>query len=77
EDAEHGEAFFLCGTPPLAVAPCALGWQEAAGRRGFGDESFPLYAGFPCVFIKKRQIFALRAVPYAGGGSLFCCRGLY
>ena len=30
EDAEHGEAFFLCGTPPLAVAPCALGWQGAA-----------------------------------------------
>ena len=31
EDAEHGEAFFLCGTPPLAVAPCALGCKVAAG----------------------------------------------
>ena len=30
EDAEHGETFFLCGTPPLAAAPCALGRQEAA-----------------------------------------------
>ena len=55
EDAEHGETFFLCGTPPLTVAPCALGCKEAAGgRRGFGDESFPLYAGFPCVLLRKR-----------------------
>ena len=36
EDAEHGETFFLCGTPPLAAAPCTRlpARMAARSRRG-------------------------------------------